>query len=108
MVCRGLTKCLEYRWKGFDEASAWTMRGRLYHDLLLKAFKVLYPAGVTKRAKAELERRALAGAFEHESSRQRLERNVRGGHPVSNPNMGGIVSTSARNGVLSFFDHPPS
>ena len=78
-----LAKCLEYRWKGFDAAAAWYVRGRRYHDLLRSAFTTLYPKAVVEKATEALAKRAAAelrGEVLDTTAVQRVhERNVKGG-----------------------------
>ena len=81
-VTSTFAKPLAYRWKGFDSASAWYVRGRGYHDLLLGGFKRTYPANVIKKAEEALAVFRLQAGEEggaDEAIRRAHERNARGG-----------------------------
>ena len=55
---------LLYRWKGFEKAAAWALRGRRCHNLLARAFRRLFPASTVRKAQEEAARTA---AGEHVS-----------------------------------------
>lgn len=77
-----MTKCLAYRWKGFEQASGWVMRGRCMHDLLATAFVRIYPARVVAQARARLAAAVAAGADVNGEAMQALNRCVRGGDTI--------------------------
>ena len=53
---------LLYRWKGFDEASAFAYRARACADLLRRGFQDAYPAATVRKAQEAVERpRAVQG-----------------------------------------------
>ena len=54
---KGLVEALEYRWKGMEQAAAWTYRGRALHDVLLHTLRRLWKKPELEAA----ERTAEAG-----------------------------------------------
>ena len=38
----GMPRCLLYRWKGFEKAASWMMRGRKQNDVLLQATEMMF------------------------------------------------------------------
>lgn len=60
-LCSALTVALLYRWKGFEQASAWTWRGRREHDLLGRALKHMFSAATVAKAEADAQLMLAAG-----------------------------------------------
>ena len=84
VLCIGgpLEKCLAYRWKGFEKASSWALRGRRYHDLLKAAFLLLCPKSVVTKARAALARRLAIQPGAVDEATRKMKHNVRGGSVI--------------------------
>ena len=82
-VAGKVTKPLKYRWKGFEEAAGWTVRGRRMHDLLRAAFTRIYPRSVVDKAAKKLNDAAAAGLVLDDGELRRLNKNIRGGDIIA-------------------------
>ena len=73
MLAGRLVVALLYRWKGFDQALSWAVRGRAVHNLLGRTLAKMFPKQAAAAAQANLDAQPERG------DAQRLKHTVRGG-----------------------------